>query len=335
MNRKMGSMLVINKKEILLSIIIPIYNSELYLRRCLDSVISQTYKNLEIICVDDGSTDKSCQILDEYKEKDSRIIILKSNHQGVSAARNAGLDVATGDYIGFVDSDDYISKEMYEQLISKTNDGQVDIVSCGYYMSYDNNDIPMCNKDCVPENTLSSREFLIYMYERDKYKNVASYLWTRIIGIELINGEVPIRFDEELKIGEDILFLAEICIRANLVSHIDKCLYYYYQRDNSAVHCGVNQLEKLDWIISYERIIELYRKENVDEYVINIIIRMYCYRCGKTLELAIQKRAYDKIDILKNKINKELNIYLLTNKDNIDRQNWIKDLLLINGMTND
>lgn len=101
----------------LVSIVIPVYNVELYLRECLDSVISQTYHNLEIICVNDGSPDNSLSILEEYAAKDSRIRIISQENAGISVARNTGMDVATGEYIYFLDSDDYIALEMVERCV--------------------------------------------------------------------------------------------------------------------------------------------------------------------------------------------------------------------------
>ena len=100
----------------LISIIIPVYNAEKYLKKCLDSVINQTYKNLEIILVDDGSTDKSPEICDKYAEKDSRIIVLHKENGGVSSSRNAGLDIFKGEYLSFVDSDDYVEPDYIEYL---------------------------------------------------------------------------------------------------------------------------------------------------------------------------------------------------------------------------
>ena len=119
-----------------ISIIVPIYNIEKYLPRCLDSILAQTYKNLEVILVDDGSVDNSGMIADKYARNDQRIIVIHQVNKGVSAARNAGLDLATGDYIGFVDGDDYIEPDMYEILMRIIDEQQVDIAHCGYQMVY-------------------------------------------------------------------------------------------------------------------------------------------------------------------------------------------------------
>lgn len=120
-------------KEDLISIIVPVYKVENYLSKCLDSMICQTYKNIEIILVDDGSPDNSGKICDDYAKKDSRIKVIHKENGGLSDARNAGLKIATGKYIGFVDSDDYISVEMYEKLYNQAKKEDADIACCNYY----------------------------------------------------------------------------------------------------------------------------------------------------------------------------------------------------------
>lgn len=111
-----------------ISIIVPIYNVEKYLPQCLDSIINQTYKNLEIILIDDGSTDNSGKICDKYKLLDNRIIVIHKSNGGLSDARNTGINIATGDYISFVDADDFIDKNMYTILFQKINTTNADII---------------------------------------------------------------------------------------------------------------------------------------------------------------------------------------------------------------
>lgn len=115
-----------------ISIIIPVYNIAEYLPRCLDSVLVQTHKNLEIIVVDDGSIDSSKDVINAYAEKDSRIVAIFKENSGVSDTRNKGLEIATGDYIGFVDGDDYIEPDMYEILLKNALKYNADISHCGY-----------------------------------------------------------------------------------------------------------------------------------------------------------------------------------------------------------
>ena len=116
-----------------ISVIIPVYKAEEYLERCVDSVLAQTYSNLEIILVDDGSPDNSGQICDRYAEKDSRVKVIHKKNGGVSSARNAGLDVATGEFVAFVDSDDFIAPDMYEKLMVSLSSGS-DLSMCDFMM---------------------------------------------------------------------------------------------------------------------------------------------------------------------------------------------------------
>lgn len=119
----------------MISVIVPVYNVELYLRKCIDSILAQTYRDLEILVVDDGSTDGSGKICDEYK-KDERVRVFHTENRGLSATRNLGLDKATGEWIGFVDSDDWIEPDMYEVLFRKAEETEADVVECGCHADY-------------------------------------------------------------------------------------------------------------------------------------------------------------------------------------------------------
>ena len=121
----------------LVSVIVPIYKVEKYLNKCVDSIINQSYKNLEIILVDDGSPDKCGEICDKYAEKDSRVKVIHKENGGLSDARNAGIDIAKGDYLLFVDSDDWITSNICEVLIKNANDNLSDIIACNQYESFD------------------------------------------------------------------------------------------------------------------------------------------------------------------------------------------------------
>ena len=136
-----------NKK---VSVIVPVYNMEKYLSRCVDSILAQTYKNLEVILVDDGSKDSSPAICDQYSERDSRVKVVHKENGGLSSARNAGLDVATGDYIGFVDSDDYISPEMYSVLCQCLENSDCEIANLMYVRADENG---RTTPSKVPHNT--------------------------------------------------------------------------------------------------------------------------------------------------------------------------------------
>lgn len=317
----------INKK---ISVIIPVYNTERYVERCVRSVMNQTYQNLEIICVNDGSKDNSGKVLDQLANEDDRIVVIHQKNEGVSVARNKALFCSTGDYITFVDSDDYIDSYMYEKMVSKIESSGADIVTCGYNFDNRGKITVATNLRKVPENALPVRDFLIYMYERDVYKGVAGYLWTRMVKRELLfhDKKTPqILFKSEYDVAEDIIFIAEMTIAARKIAYLNENLYYYFQRDGSIVHDEKKQLETLHWIKGYEKIIEIYNQYGAEE-VVDYIVRMYVYRCGKTLECAYKFCVEEKIPILKEKIKKYLTVYVNANLEHLDRVKWIEDLLM-------
>ena len=317
--------------EPLVSVIVPVYNTAPYLKKSISSILNQTYRNIEIICVDDGSSDQSGQILDEFAEHDTRMKVFHTSNMGVSSARNTALRAASGNYIGFVDSDDYIASNYYEKLIETLKYGGADIVSCSYYLDNNGTIAKTVNIKEVPIEPMPIADFFPYMYERDTYKGVGAYLWTRLIKREIIknsDGSLKIYFKEEYGGADDIVFIAETCLESNSIQYIDEALYYYVQRDGSIVHNNCKQLETLTWAAAYEWVIGAYQTRNIDEAVLDIIRRMYVYRCGKLLEAAIEIHNSQKIHILQNKIKKELVAYVKTNLEHLNRVQWILELLL-------
>lgn len=212
-----------NTKKI--SIIVPIYNMETYLERCVDSILKQTYSNLEIILVDDGSSDSSPKMCDQYAVKDPRIKVVHKTNGGLSSARNAGLDNATGDYIGFVDSDDYISTDMYNVLVGRLEESDCDIANAMYVRADENgNTFP----SRVPHNTdteISSEQFVRELMLHTGDVSVC----TKLFRAEIFNG---IRFPEG-KLNEDLLFMLEVFTKVNKVAFAAHVGYYYFVRSGS------------------------------------------------------------------------------------------------------
>ena len=134
----------------LISVIVPVYNVEKYLVQCINSILNQTIKNLEIILVDDGSLDNSGKICDEFSKKDDRIVAIHKENNGLSSARNAGLEIANGNYIGFVDSDDWLDEHMYEILLKLIKENNSDISCCDFFKTADSNDtMPSCDDEVI------------------------------------------------------------------------------------------------------------------------------------------------------------------------------------------
>lgn len=202
----------------LISIIVPVYNSENYLIKCLDSIIKQSYTHLEIIIIDDGSVDNSGKISDDYAQLDSRIKVTHTENSGVSSARNLALDFATGTYIAFIDSDDSVHPDYIRELYKVAEKNQADIVCCGYEYrdkntSYSHNDF---------QNLENSRESFI--------KHVLSYtggtICSKLFRFSVIK-EHHLRFDTTLKMREDLIFALEFAFLSHNFFSIDNYHYFY------------------------------------------------------------------------------------------------------------
>ena len=205
--------------EDLVSVIVPVYNVENYLRECLDSIVAQTYRNIEVILIDDGSNDSSGAICDEYADKDNRIKVIHKENGGVSAARNTGLDIAKGDWISYVDSDDYIESTMIETLICLAKKNDVELAMCSF------KDISECD-NVLHENDIRifSKDELIYNYVvRNADYRITEGIWDRIYKRVLVEG---LRFKND-RINEDILYTMEVFTRAHKAVYTSENLYNY------------------------------------------------------------------------------------------------------------
>ena len=232
-----------------ISIIIPIYNVEQYLPQCLDSIINQTYKNLEIILINDGSTDNSGKICDNYAKVDNRIHVFHKKNEGVSSARNLGLEKCTGDFIGFIDPDDFIELNMYELLYNEQQKTNADIVWCNYSLYYS------LNKQIFGEINSNITYNLLNINEKNDfysdlfYKyNMKAYLWNKLYQKEIFSN---IKFPYK-KIFEDLFVFIYLISKANKISFINKKLYYYRQRVNSICNkTHIHSTFNIDMIESY------------------------------------------------------------------------------------
>lgn len=210
----------------LISIIVPVYNVEEYIEKCVNSIINQTYKNIEIILVDDGSKDSSGKICDELKQKDSRIKVIHKENGGLSDARNAGLKIANGDYIGFVDSDDYIKEDMFEILYKLNKEHNADISIVSFYEIYKGKVIGVRDSKKLEElNKIQAiKELLIDT-------KIQSYAWNKLFKKQLFeNIEFP-----KSKNFEDIATTLLLFEKANKVALLEEPKYYYVRRDNSII----------------------------------------------------------------------------------------------------
>ena len=219
-----------------ISVIVPVYNAEQYLNRCLDSIIRQTYKNIEILLIDDGSTDKSLDICKEYENKDARIIVIHQENKGVSAARNNGLEHAVGEYIAFVDSDDYIDTNMYQSMLEISRRYNADIVLCDCLKEYKDHSALYTHpirEGFYNKNQLEEEYYQhLIMMENIEYPATISN-WLMLIK----NNNVP-RYIEGIKYSEDLLFGAQAVFSASSFYYMKGSAYYHYNctNANSATH---------------------------------------------------------------------------------------------------
>lgn len=228
-----------------ISIIVPVYKVEAYLKKCIDSILSQTFKDLEIILVDDGSPDECGKICDEYAEKDSRIRVIHKENGGLSSARNAGLDIAAGKYVGFVDSDDWIEPDMYEILYKITEENKAEIGVVTSKIIYSDRISITGIHGLVIHNKLEAMKEVIVSGLYDEV------VWTKLFKKEVIGKE---RFKTGI-IYEDTDFTYRVIDKCSKVVSLGKPLYNYVKRENSAMDKAVKEIN-LDGIYIYE---EMYR----------------------------------------------------------------------------
>ncbi|SIS51303.1 Glycosyltransferase involved in cell wall bisynthesis [Zobellia uliginosa] len=232
MSQSKDSKALSNKHPPLLSVIIPVYNVEAYLERCIQSILKQNYSNLEVILVDDGSTDNSWDICKLYKSRDHRIIIIQQTNAGSSVARNTGLNKASGDYIAFIDSDDYVKTEMFQTMISYALTNNLSVVECGLTQSNKAKELSPYNHKCFIETQEEAVERLI----REKNWSV----WRRIYKSEVIGD---LRFIPG-KIHQDVFFTIDVLNRVEKQGYIAEP-FYIYNTENESITRSPYNMKKL------------------------------------------------------------------------------------------
>lgn len=227
-------------KNLLVSIIIPIYNSEKFLHKCLDSVILQTYSNIEIILVNDGSTDMSPKICQSYVEQDSRITIIDEENNGLPMAVTKGVEFATGEYICFVDSDDYIAEDMIEKMLSVAKSHNADIVQCNYCRVYDDGNVPyycfnqkkIFEKHEIVQATIQMLNFFEYISPQCS-QYFSHSRWGKLIRTELIRLNIQ-HVDYRIHQGEDLHRILPVFLDSKTIVAIPEVYYYYVQHSGAA-----------------------------------------------------------------------------------------------------
>ena len=255
--------------ESLISIIMPVYNTGKYLERCLNSIINQTHKNWELIAVNDGSTDNSSEILRSYAQKDNRIIVLEQENQGQSVARNKALDIVKGEYICFVDSDDWVETDYLEELYKAIIKANSEIAICSFYYTTDK----------AQKLGYKFRSDLIPLCE---YKSklikdqIKSYLWSCIFKKKLFEG---LRFKASVILEDFILFNKILEKLSTNIGVADKPLYHYFLREDSSTR-NENLKRDIDYFEAFKMRYELsYISKEEKAYCLSFMIRKFMSIC--------------------------------------------------------
>lgn len=250
----------------MISVIVPVYNVEPYLRKCLDSVVYQTYRDLEILIIDDGSTDGSGRICDEYRN-DERVKVFHTENRGLSAARNLGLENAAGDWIGFVDSDDWIEPDMYEVLIKRALETGADVVECGYIIEY----VTKQKKCSVTQKIIPSAESVSALING----KIQTRVWNKIYRGKLFSGT---RFPDS-RCFEDIATTHKL-VHNSIVTGCSGFYYHYTQRDSSISqnHDSQNLIDY--WLAYKQRYDET--KDIVDDEAKQVLLKQCASAISRT-----------------------------------------------------
>lgn len=301
-----------NKELDKISVIVPIYNAEKYLDRCLSSIIGQTYKNLEIICVDDGSTDNSLAICNKYSLLDNRIKVIHKSNGGVTSARKAGMKIASGEWVGFVDSDDWLELYAYERMIKKGKNEDVTLICGNFRRNYENHSIDYISKFNEGKYELSEdNSYFIsnFIFNKEIFEfGIYPSLWNKLFrkkNVEIILNEL----DEDIIFQEDAAIVYSYILKHKKIYVINDIVYNYNRyNSNSCMHCFNN--EKYNSIIkAYSFIKQLETNEN-KEYIDKQLLWLKLYYTLLYLPEKMENKENKKILCYLGDINKDDNIVL-------------------------
>lgn len=238
----------------LVSIIVPIYNVSKYLDKCVESILNQNYKNIELILVDDGSTDGSEKKCDDWAKKDSRVVVIHKENGGSADSRNVGMEAAKGEYIGFVDSDDWIAPEMYEKLIEVIQERNLDMSVCFFKAVSDENYV--FNNTEYPITEYTGRDFANLIIA-EKKPRISYAIWKCLYRRKVIKD---IKFYKGVHYNEDAVFLIESLWNAKKMAFIDAPMYYYRVHESSISNIDISEKRINDIIFKCQWLIDFYMK---------------------------------------------------------------------------
>jgi len=312
----------------LLSVIIPIYNAEKTLQWCLDSVLNQTYRNIEVICVNDGSTDATSNICEKYAIMDSRVKVIHKKNGGVATARNEGMKYISGNYVTFIDQDDWLEKNAYEKMMRYAMEENADLVVCSYSKDTESVIKSMRNKIKI-HNPITDKNLMIqYAFERENYRGYAAFVWNKVFKTEIIRNQ-EILFDTALKRGDDVLFYSQFASAANKAIFVDDNLYHYMQREDSITHQkDKNNLHQLsDILIGYKKAISFLEENGINVNAIFYLKCFYVYHASLLYEIAEKENLTQEMSAYRENIKLYLKEYFEMNGKDYERINRINQML--------
>lgn len=257
------------------SVIVPVYNAEARLGRCVDSILAQSVKELEVILVDDGSKDGSGAMCDAYARQDRRVRVLHIANGGVSNARNQGLAVMQGEYGMFVDADDFVSPELAERMLNARRETGADVVLCGHHICSPNEGFRPDDRPGTPEVMRIPEDFCYTAPYAD------GNVWAALFPKALLGT-----FDRDLYVGEDAVFMAKVLKKAKTAAYLPDRLYYYVIYPESANHGGFTE-KRVTEITAWKRILELF-SGYPEAFLLEIRARMAAAYCAGVRTMLLQ-----------------------------------------------
>lgn len=296
----------------ILSVILPIYNGNDTINRCIDSIISQSFKDFELICIDDGSDDKSYTICEQYAEKDERIRLFKKTNGGAPSARKMAMKKIVGKYVTFVDQDDFIESDMYLDMTNAIESEDADMVVCGYSKDYGDRVEKMGNLEEIPEIITDINDYIKFAFYREHYRNYAAFLWNKMFSTEVINNN-GITIDENMMIGDDVSFYTEYALASMKCVYIGGN-YYHYSRNNVNAVSMSNTFKaytiRLDILKGYRKAIKLLDDSvSVKRDTVDYLKCFYTYHASNLYEKAREYGLLKEQEYLKGEIIRYLKEY--------------------------
>ena len=301
------------------SIIIPIYKVEQFLIKCIESVVNQTYQNIEIILVDDGSPDNCPKMCDEWADKDNRVKVIHKKNEGLIAARKSGLRVATGDYVCFVDGDDWIEPNMYEMVAAEVEKHHPDCVITQFYYSYPDREEKSAynlSKSFYTRETLEQDVFPTMLF-KDRFYQFGIYpcCWTKVFKKELLEKHIY-DVDNRIRLGEDIAFTYPCLMECQSVAFIDAALYHYRQNPESMTASYDQKLPEI-YLLPFLSLLEKSRElgVNLSDQLPYYLLYLTNYVIRNEASTDNPKKKTASNAVLKNAVE---NVYLQESIDNIN-----------------